>query len=159
MPSSLPDDLPESIRESVEAVDRAAAGRQSDPFVILQQENPNKYLYRPDFEIDCENRLDRCKAACCRLAFPLSQQDLDEGVVRFDPSAPYVIAQDETRTCVHLDSEHYRCNIYCARPLPCRAFDCRHDPRIWIDFERGEVNPAVQEPDWPFSATTEQPST
>lgn len=158
MLASLPDDLPESIRKSVEALDRAAASEQNDAFVILQRDNPDKYRYQPDFEIDCANRLDRCQAACCRLAFPLSEQDLDEGIVQFDPSAPYVIAQDHSRTCVHLDSEQNRCNIYRARPLPCRAFDCRKDPRIWIDFERGQVNPAVQDPDWPFSASTRKPS-
>jgi hypothetical protein len=25
--------------------------------------------------------------------------------------------------------------VYAQRPGACRAYDCRHDPRVWIDFE------------------------
>ena len=30
----------------------------------------------------------------------------------------------------------YRCQVYQQRPIPCRAFDCRNDNCIWLDFEQ-----------------------
>jgi hypothetical protein len=33
--------------------------------------------------------------------------------------------------------------------VPCRAFDCRQDRRIWLDFEARIVNPLIERPDWP----------
>jgi hypothetical protein len=27
------------------------------------------------------------------------------------------------------------CTVYAQRPGACRAYDCRHDPRVWIDFD------------------------
>ncbi|MBI1353318.1 MAG: hypothetical protein GC160_03150 [Acidobacteria bacterium] len=150
--SALPDDLPESIRRSIEALDRAVQTQAPNPFVVLQEQHPDKYEFQPDFEIDCENRLELCRAACCRLAFPLSGQDIEEGIVQFDANSPYVIAQDGSGACVHLDKEPPRCSVYAARPLPCRAFDCRHDRRIWADFDARKVHPALADPDWPFNA-------
>ncbi len=147
--SSLPPDLPESVRLSVEALDRAASGRQQNPFRILHSTFPDKYAFEADFEIDCAGRIELCRAACCKLAFFLSVQDLEEGVVRAHPEAPDRIAQDSAGVCVHLEKEQLRRTIYAARPLPCRAFDCREDRRIWIDFKRREINPAVREADWP----------
>ena len=35
-------------------------------------------------------------------------------------------------------------------PPPCRAFSCRDDERIWLDFEAMAVNPAIHDPLWPF---------
>ena len=36
-----------------------------------------------------------------------------------------------------------------ARPATCRTYDCRHDKRIWEDFDKGIINPTlfVTEPD------------
>ncbi len=152
MPKPLPADLPDSIRKSIEAIDRAAAGVDEDPFVILESCFPDKYAYESGFQIDCESRVELCGSACCRLSFSLSQQDLAEGIVAADPGHPGRIAQDESRMCVHMEKQRSRCTIYPSRPLPCRAFDCRSDPRIWLDFERREINPAVKEPHWPFAA-------
>jgi hypothetical protein len=41
-------------------------------------------------EIDCPRRIPLYKAACCRLRFALSRQDVEEGIVQwgFPPSFP-----------------------------------------------------------------------
>ena len=86
-------------------------------------------------QIDCESRLHLCKARCCKLAFPLSFQDLDERVVQWDYSKPYMIRQKPDGYCVHNDSTSKHCCVYEHRPATCRAYDCRNDKRIWLDFE------------------------
>jgi hypothetical protein len=107
----------------------------------LQDPEQDKYTFQNGAPIDCENRVHLCQAACCRLWFPLSKQDVDEGVVRWDLAYPYIIAQDEDKYCRHLDRGACHCTIYQQRPLPCRAFDCRQDKRIWLDFDNKVINP------------------
>jgi Fe-S-cluster containining protein len=94
--------------------------------------------------IDCENRVHLCKAACCRLWFPLSRQDVDEGVVQWDLRYPYIINQDDDGYCKHLERATCRCTVYQHRPLPCRTFDCRQDKRIWVDFANKVINPDLE---------------
>jgi Fe-S-cluster containining protein len=86
--------------------------------------------------IDCAERVHLCKAACCRLDFTLSKQDLAEGVVRWDVGRPYRIRQREDGWCNHCDESTKRCGVHGQRPLVCRQYDCRTDPRIWQDFEK-----------------------
>ena len=75
------------------------------------------------------------------MHFALSRQDLEEGVVRWNLSQPYLIAQGQEGYCTHLKQGSCQCTIYHNRPLPCRAYDCRNDTRIWVDFENKIVNP------------------
>lgn len=103
---------------------------------------PDKYALTDLPDIDCASLIPICKARCCALQFPLSVQDLDERVVRWDYARPYRIAQAESGYCVH--NEGGRCGVYHHRPGVCRAYDCRNDKRIWADFER--KIPAEQEP-------------
>jgi len=112
--------------------------------VMLQQPESDKYGYESSVKIDCENRVHLCKAACCRLGFALSRQDLEEGVVRWDLSRPYMIRRGEDGYCTHLERGSCRCTIYRHRPLPCRAYDCRNDRRIWADFEDKIVSPELE---------------
>lgn len=93
----------------------------------------DKYTVEP-VQIDCQNRLHLCKAACCRLSFTLSTQDLEEGMVRFNVRRPFHIAHRDDGWCSHCDKETKRCNVHANRPLVCRTYDCRQDPRIWEDF-------------------------
>lgn len=109
--------------------------------VHLQEPEQDKYAVPGAVGIDCASRVHRCQAACCRLWFPLSMQDVDEGVVRWDLRYPYIIAQDEQGYCKHLERGDCHCTVYAQRPLPCRTFDCRNDQRIWLDFEHGVINP------------------
>lgn len=107
---------------------------------------PDKYTMGGQaVEIDCENRLHLCRAACCRLRFPLSEQDIREGVVEWQLDQPYLNRQRDDGYCVHCSAADGRCGVYEHRPAVCRRYDCRQDGRIWLDFERRIVNPKLEE--------------
>jgi len=125
--------------------------------VVYQKPEYDKYKFEGEAKIDCENRIHLCHAACCKLRFALSKQDVEEGIVRWNFSAPYLIARGEDGYCQHLNREEKCCSIHAHRPVPCRAFDCRNDKRIWLDFENNMVNPQINDPSWP--ANLEQKDT
>ena len=131
-------------RPDGEASDGEASSARK-PLVWLQVPNTDKYTWEGGVAIDCESRLHLCGAACCQLRFPLSEQDLLEGVVAWDPEHPYMNAHGDDGYCLHLGRDDLRCQVYDHRPLPCRAFDCRHDSRIWLDFENRIPNPVRAE--------------
>jgi Fe-S-cluster containining protein len=118
---------------------------QSDEQVpkVQLMETPDKYA--PDNEriLDCADRYPICKGICCTLWFALSVQDLEEGIVRWNYSYPYGIAQDHDGYCAHFDRSSGKCTIYENRPLPCRAYDCRESKRVWLDFENKVINPEL----------------
>jgi Fe-S-cluster containining protein len=124
--------------------------------VVYQKPEQDKYAFEAGARIDCENRLEKCKAACCKLPFALSKQDVEEGVVRWDFSAPYIIAHKPDGYCQHLDQEKKCCSVYAQRPVPCRGYDCRKDKRIWSDFENYVINPRINEPGWPQGVADER---
>jgi Fe-S-cluster containining protein len=113
--------------------------------VAMQEDERDKYEFSETVEIDCENRVHLCKAACCRMSFALSQQDVEEGVIKWDLGRPYLIAQDKDGYCRHLDRDTNRCTVRERRPLPCRGYDCRKDTRVWLDFENRIINPDLEE--------------
>ena len=113
--------------------------------VAMQEDERDKYEFSETVEIDCENRVHLCKAACCRMSFALSQQDVEEGVIKWDLGRPYLIAQDGDGYCRHLDRKTNRCTVREQRPLPCRGYDCRKDTRVWLDFENRIINPDLEE--------------
>ena len=85
-------------------------------------------------DVDCAALLPLCKARCCKMEVTLSAQDVVEGNIPFDVARPYAMPKDpETGTCVCRSAEG-ACTIYERRPGACRAYDCRHDARVWIDF-------------------------
>jgi len=112
--------------------------------VMLQEHEQDKYRLKSEARIDCENRLHFCKAACCKLAFALSRQDIEERVVKWDIGYPYMNAKTRDGYCVHLKRGSCRCSVYEHRPVPCRAYDCRKDKRIWVDFDKGIINPDLE---------------
>ena len=112
--------------------------------VAIQDSKIDKYQFEGGPKIDCANRIHLCKAACCRLRFPLSPQDLEEGIVKWDLPHPYLIARGTDGYCSHLEGGSCRCTIYQHRPLPCRAYDCRQDRRIWVDFDNKIVSPELE---------------
>ncbi|HZO32398.1 MAG TPA: YkgJ family cysteine cluster protein [Chloroflexota bacterium] len=125
--------------------------------VMLQDPEYDKYSFTDEVEIDCESRMPLCRAACCRLPFALSKHDIQEGVIRWDLGQPYLIAQGPDGYCGHLDRGEMRCTVREQRPVPCRAFDCRQNPHIWIDFERRIPNPDILRPDWPRGESASTP--
>ena len=109
--------------------------------VVLQEPEQDKYAFQSEAHVDCENRVHLCKAACCRMIFPLSRQDIAERIVMWDLESPYLIAQTEDGYCRHLDQTGCKCSVREHRPIPCRAYDCRDDPRVWSDFANYVINP------------------
>lgn len=102
----------------------------------------DKYEVEP-VDIDCLARMPLCHAACCRLEFNLSRQDVAEGVVQWDFARPYKIRHREDGWCAHCDPATKSCGVRDHRPLVCRSYDCRQDARIWTDFERRVPNPEL----------------
>ena len=136
-------------RKRVVAQRLAEQHRQQGLGVMLQDPEYDKYAFQGEVEIDCASRIELCRAACCRLPFALSKQDVREGVIRWELGQPYLIAQDQDGYCGHLDRGTLSCTVRQNRPVPCRAFDCRRDTRIWLDFEQRIINPRIRRDDWP----------
>lgn len=129
---------------------------RADAGVALQTPDQDKYRYQSDAEIDCASRVHLCKAACCKMIFPLSRQDIEEGVIQWQLDKPYVIAKQADGYCRHFDRERCACTVHAQRPIPCRAYDCRGDRRIWLNFERRIVNPKLEDPRWPHNLSPEE---
>lgn len=117
--------------------------------IAIQDYEESKYAFGEGPEIDCASRVSLCKAACCRLRFALSKEDVGEGVVRWDLGQPYMNARGSDGYCVHLDRGTCGCSVHAHRPVTCRSYDCRGDTRIWLDFDARVINPLLNEPDWP----------
>jgi hypothetical protein len=145
------EELDERKREVAQRL--AQKNQEKGVGVLLQEPEYDKYTFAGGVRIDCENRVQFCKAACCRLPFALSKQDIHEGVVHWDLGQPYIIAQDAAGYCTHLDRGCHRCTVHAHRPVPCRAYDCRKDNKIWLDFENKVINPEILKDDWPRSAS------
>lgn len=109
---------------------------------VLLHENADvdKYSLKENIDIDCEKRKHICHTACCAFTYSLSVQDIYEGV-RWNLGHPFVSLKGENGYCVHWEPETMKCSIYERRPLSCRKYDCRKDPRIWRDFDKSIINP------------------
>jgi hypothetical protein len=118
--------LPESFRRLAAKVH--GGGRSGVRLAVFR----DKYAV-PSPEIDCEARIPLCGARCCSFDVTLSAQDVVERSVPFDISQPYAMPRANGRCVCRNDAG--ACTIYERRPGACRAYDCRHDARVWIDFE------------------------
>ena len=106
---------------------------------------PDKYAYGEGPPIDCAAHLHVCHAVCCRLHVVLAPQDVDEGVVAWEPDHPFQLRHEDDGWCAHVvradGGEPAGCSIHERRPLTCRRYDCRQDPRVWADFDSCEPSP------------------
>jgi hypothetical protein len=101
----------------------------------------------PSPDVPCAELIPLCGARCCQLSFALSTEDLDEGVIRWDYGQPYLIRQRASDGfCVHNDPGSRGCTVHAQRPRVCRSYDCRDDPRVWIDYERRIPAPRADAP-------------
>jgi hypothetical protein len=85
-------------------------------------------------DIDCAARIPLCKAKCCTFAVTLSAQDVAERLLPFEISEPYVLPKHADGRCACM-ADDGACTVYAQRPGACRAYDCRHDARVWQDFD------------------------
>jgi hypothetical protein len=122
--------LPASFRKLAAKVKTGPhAGERS---VVRLATFRDKYaIASPD--IDCAARIPLCGARCCSFDVTLSAQDVVERSVPFDVMQPYALPRVDGR-CVCMDDAG-ACTIYDHRPGACRAYDCRHDARVWLDFD------------------------
>ena len=127
-PAALETALPPATQREQERI-------RSEALVVLS-EVEDKYALTDLPEIDCAARLPLCHGRCCTFVFPLSTQDLDERVVRWEYGRPYQIGRRGDGYCVHCDETSHQCTVYHWRPATCRTYDCRRDARIWVDFDR-----------------------
>lgn len=86
--------------------------------------------------IDCASLLPLCKGRCCAMDVALSAEDLAEGTLRWDLHQPYLLRKDRTTGYCGCLGRDGGCTVYADRPAVCRVYDCRKDPRVWIDFEQ-----------------------
>src|SRR3569623_506479 len=124
-----------------DALLNVCAGAARPPLRVSLDLGGDKYATAPSAP-PCEALLHLCKARCCAL----STADLDEGVIRWEYGQPYLIRQRASNGyCVHCDPEALTCTVHAHRPRVCRSYDCREDPRSWIDFAARIPQP-VDEP-------------
>ncbi len=86
-------------------------------------------------DVDCASLLHLCHGRCCSFKVALSRSDVLEGRLRWVIEEPYVLPRADTGYCTYRDDEA-RCTVYDDRPTTCRAYDCRGDARVWLDFEQ-----------------------
>jgi Fe-S-cluster containining protein len=67
----------------------------------------------------------------------MSWKESSNGILDILISSPVA----RTANCHHLDRKCMRCSVHQNRPVPCRAYDCRQDKRIWSNFEERIVSP------------------
>lgn len=80
----------------------------------------------PDAAPPCSSLMQECKARCCSLAFALTKEEVQRGIVAYDRKKPFFIARGEDGYCAQIDRKTLRCIVYEDRPLRCRRYDCRH---------------------------------
>ena len=139
-----------SLDERRERIRRQELERAKDQATVQVAPAVDKYEMQNLPQIDCEARLPLCHGRCCMLTFPLSFQDLDEGIVKWEYKRPYLIKHRPDGYCVH-NTEQRGCAVYANRPAICRSYDCRTDKRIWTDFENRIPAP------WPADGAPAKP--
>lgn len=107
------------------------------PGVVLRNETDDE---PPSRAVDCDARMHICHAVCCSLQFPLSAEEVDGGVVKWDLGHPYMIRHNSDGYCYHNDPETGHCGVYHDRPGVCHRYSCANDDRIWTDFEGMVLN-------------------
>lgn len=111
--------------------ERAHAG------VVLRVDAPNGDAFTP---VNCAERMHVCKAVCCRLSFPLTAEEVQDGRLKWELGRPYFIRHDTRGACVHQDAATGACGVYELRPGVCKHYTCEADWRIWKDFDNMVLN-------------------
>lgn len=131
-----------------EVADRLLKSFADSGMALMYQDlEHDKYNFEENADVDCKGCLNICKAACCKMPFALSKQDIDEGILKWEFGRPYMIAHGEDGYCVHLDRKTYKCSVHNNRPVPCRGFDCRENEKwpVWSDFKNKILSSKLNE--------------
>jgi len=91
-------------------------------------------------EIDCASRIAVCQARCCTLQVTLTEDEVAAGLA-WEIHEPYLLRREVDGRCTYTDRGTGGCTAYQRRPFECRVYDCRNDPRIWIDFDKRIATP------------------
>ena len=86
----------------------------------IHDDFPDKYkeTHFTSKAIDCYKGLEAgCQVKCCSFRFGLTPQDVEEGIVQWDPFLRFMNKVGEDGYCVHLDRKEWKCGIYYARLL------------------------------------------
>ena len=94
--------------------------------------------------VDCQDRRQFCRAACCRLSFALAEQEIRSGRIHWSLEQPFMRVAGPDGYCVHLDRRTLGCLIYENRPHVCRRYSCRNDKRIWEAFETKRISSSLR---------------
>lgn len=86
-------------------------------------------------EIDCAARIPHGRAACCRLRWPMTLEEVESGPVKWDLGRPFLNCHAAHGYCHRFDLDGHGCSVYAQRPQPCRQYSSVKDERIWLDFE------------------------
>lgn len=113
--ASLPEEARLKLRELMEKM--LAMGL----FAVYGEEDNHP----EEVVLDCESVLQTCRAACCRLHFALTKEEVKKGRIRHNPVRPFFIARDNDGYCPHLDRNSLKCTEWEDRPERCRNYDCR----------------------------------
>ncbi len=136
-----PEDEVEGVATAEDETEEPRRGKLTWPTIAIREEDPpDPDDTEPVRLVDCDARMNICHAVCCRLRFPLSAREIDEGHVKWDIGHPYMIRHEGTGHCVHNDQTTGRCGVYEHRPAVCRNYSCEHDARIWTDFDNMVLN-------------------
>lgn len=122
-------DIVESVRERTER-----AGQHASVGIAVRVDQP----VEQEPNVDCGARIHICKAACCRLHFALSAEEVERGgPLKWELGHPYFNRHNSDGYCHQWDDG---CGMYDDRPSVCRLYTCEEDDRIWTDFEAMELN-------------------
>jgi len=125
------DELMAAVDSARTAIESNGRSPSVDVAVRVDREGPAQI----EVEIDCEARIPYCRAACCRFHFPLSVEEIESGVMKWDLGRPYFNRHGAHGYCHQFDGETHGCGVYEQRPAPCRQYSCAGDARVWKDFD------------------------
>jgi hypothetical protein len=113
--------------------DMRDAGRHATLEVMIREDQAAAPVSADD--IDCATRIPYCKAACCKLRWPLNLEEVESGPVKWDLGRPFFNRHGAHGYCHRFEAGTHACEVYDQRPAPCRQYSCVDDDRIWLDFE------------------------
>jgi Fe-S-cluster containining protein len=87
--------------------------------------------------VDCEPRLKLCRAVCCSFHFALTKKEAQGKKIAYNQKKPFFIKRENDGYCTHLERSTLRCSIWTERPERCRKYDCRTDPKVWENWQKG----------------------